>query len=118
MRATLYPLVVKSPTHRPSWTTGLPPEGARMCGIAGIAGRPGLDPQRGETVRRMAATLVHRGPDGEGLARRDGCDLGFRRLAIVDVASPAQIMADEDRGVWSVCNGEIYNSAALRARLL
>ncbi|HET9299022.1 MAG TPA: asparagine synthase (glutamine-hydrolyzing) [Candidatus Polarisedimenticolaceae bacterium] len=88
-----------------------------MCGIAGIAGRPGLDPQRGETVRRMAATLVHRGPDGEDLARRDGCDLGFRRLAIVDVASPAQIMADEERAVWSVCNGEIYNSAALRERL-
>ena len=65
----------------------------------------------------MAATLVHRGPDGEGLARRDGCDLGFRRLAIVDVASPAQIMADEERAIWSACNGEIYNSGSLRERL-
>ena len=88
-----------------------------MCGIAGVVGRPGLDPERSERVRRITATLIHRGPDGEGYARRDGCDLGFRRLAIVDIAAPPPPFANEDQTIWTICNGEIYNSQELRARL-
>ncbi len=88
-----------------------------MCGIAGIAGRRGLDRERGEIVRRMTATLVHRGPDGEGHAARDGCDLGFRRLAIVDLAAVSPPFPNEDGTVWTVCNGEIYNGADLRRGL-
>lgn len=88
-----------------------------MCGIAGIFGRPGADPERALIVSRMTATLVHRGPDGEGAAHPDGCDLGFRRLAIVDVDGPVPPFANEDRSVWAVCNGEIYNYLELRARL-
>ena len=88
-----------------------------MCGIAGSAGRPGHDPERGEIVRRMTATLVHRGPDGEGLAARSGCDLGFRRLAIVDLAAVSPPFPNEDGSVWTICNGEIYNGAELRLGL-
>jgi asparagine synthase (glutamine-hydrolysing) len=88
-----------------------------VCGIAGIAGRPGIDRERGETVRRMTATLVHRGPDGEGYAARDGCDLGFRRLAIVDLAAISPPFPNEDHSLWTVCNGEIYNGDELRLRL-
>ena len=88
-----------------------------MCGIAGIVGRPGQDPERTRIVGRMTATLVHRGPDGEGFARRDGCDLGFRRLAIVDVGAPVPPYANEDGSIWTACNGEIYNYLDLRARL-
>ncbi|MBZ5638748.1 MAG: asparagine synthase (glutamine-hydrolyzing) [Acidobacteriia bacterium] len=88
-----------------------------MCGIAGIAGRPGIDRERGETVRRMTATLVHRGPDGEGSAARDGCDLGFRRLAIVDLAATSPPFPNEDGSIWTICNGEIYNGDELRAGL-
>jgi asparagine synthase (glutamine-hydrolysing) len=88
-----------------------------MCGIAGIAGAPRLDPEREAVVRAMAATLVHRGPDGEGHAHRRGCDLGFRRLAIIDSTGPGAPHASEDGTVWSICNGEIYNYAELRARL-
>jgi asparagine synthase (glutamine-hydrolysing) len=88
-----------------------------MCGIVGVVGRPGIDPERSAIVRQMAATLVHRGPDGEGYARRDGCDLGFRRLAIVDVDAPAPPFCNEDGSVWSVCNGEIYNCGELRQSL-
>jgi asparagine synthase (glutamine-hydrolysing) len=88
-----------------------------MCGIVGIVGRPGLDRERSEIARAMAASIVHRGPDGEGFARRDGCDLGLRRLAIVDPGGPAGPFSNEDGTVWSVCNGEIYNSEALRAGL-
>jgi asparagine synthase (glutamine-hydrolysing) len=88
-----------------------------MCGIVGIAGPPGRDPARLAAVRRMAASLAHRGPDGADEADRDGCALAFRRLAIVDLQAPAPPFADESGTIWSVCNGEIYNGDALRAEL-
>ena len=85
-----------------------------MCGLVGV-----VDPcaSRGElqrTVRRMMATLAHRGPDGEGLCARGPCALGFRRLAIQDLAAPSTPFANESGTVWSVANAEIYNAAELR----
>jgi asparagine synthase (glutamine-hydrolysing) len=65
----------------------------------------------------MTATLAHRGPDGEGFASRGHCHLGFRRLAIIDVQACSPPFANEDETVWSVCNGQIYNSRAVRAEL-
>ena len=88
-----------------------------MCGLAGVLGRPGHDPERREAVRRMTATLLHRGPDGEGYASRDGCDLGFRRLAIVDLEADSPPFPNEDGTVWTACNGEIYNGLELKAEL-
>ncbi len=89
-----------------------------MCGIAGIVSTTPFDPERGEIVRRMTRTLAHRGPDGEGFASLPGCDLGFCRLAIVDVDAPAEPFSNEDGTVRSICNGEIYNGDGLRAWLL
>jgi asparagine synthase (glutamine-hydrolysing) len=66
----------------------------------------------------MASTLAHRGPDGAGDADRDGCTLAFRRLAIVDLEAPVPPFPNETETVWSICNGEIYNSDALRAELI
>ncbi len=88
-----------------------------MCGIYGVVGlRDGVpDP---DMLARMAATLVHRGPDGDGLVIRDGAALGCRRLAIIDVAGGAQPLADERGDVFAVCNGEIYNHRALRDDLV
>lgn len=88
-----------------------------MCGIVGIAGQPGRDPRRRAVVARMAGVLAHRGPDGRGDEERDGCALGFRRLAIVDVAGASPPFPNEDRTVWSICNGEVYNSEELRSEL-
>lgn len=66
----------------------------------------------------MTATLVHRGPDGVGHALREGCCLGFHRLAIVDPgATRIPPFANEDESVWTACNGEIYNAAELREGL-
>jgi asparagine synthase (glutamine-hydrolysing) len=89
-----------------------------MCGIVGIAGYPGRDAERRAAVFRMARVLGHRGPDGEGDADRDGCTLGFRRLAIVDVGGATAPYPNETETVWSICNGEIYNSDTLRAELI
>ncbi len=83
-----------------------------MCGIAGILGRD--DPA---LVRQMADLLVHRGPDGEGIWSDEGVTLGHRRLSIVDLEGGAQPMESHDGRYCIVYNGEVYNHAAVRARL-
>jgi asparagine synthase (glutamine-hydrolysing) len=90
-----------------------------MCGLVGILDRrAGAGGESEALVRRMAATLVHRGPDGEGYRARGACAFGFRRLAIVDVDAPSPPFANEAGTVWSVANAEIYNGDELRAGLL
>ncbi len=84
-----------------------------MCGIAGTYGFGNLD-----LLRAMTDTLVHRGPDGEGLYQDDPVLLGNRRLAIMDVEGGAQPMRNEDETVVVVYNGEIYNYPELRAGLV
>jgi len=67
----------------------------------------------------MCATLRHRGPDDEG-AHTDsstGVSIGIRRLSIMDVEGGHQPLCNEDRSVWVVCNGEIYNHPQLREDL-
>lgn len=88
-----------------------------MCGIVGIVDADAPVAGRRRLVERMADRLIHRGPDGEAFAGGSSCDLGLRRLAIVDLASTAQIFADEAGVVRSCCNGEIYNAARLRSDL-
>ncbi len=90
-----------------------------MCGIAGIFGG-GLPPDelRG-ALDRMAAAMVHRGPD-QGATRilpeLDG-GLAVRRLALVDLEGGSQPIGSEDGRVLALLNGEIYNHAALRREL-
>ncbi|HVU33784.1 MAG TPA: asparagine synthase (glutamine-hydrolyzing) [Opitutaceae bacterium] len=89
-----------------------------MCGICGIFNFRDREPVAPDTVSRMAATIVHRGPDDEGLHVDGPVGLGFRRLAILDL-SPAghQPMSDRSGRVWIVFNGEIYNFRELRQEL-
>jgi len=88
-----------------------------MCGIAGIAGFGGTPAPREAQLRAMCRTLIHRGPDDEGVAIRESVGLGMRRLAVIDVAGGAQPMANPDGSRVVVCNGEIYNFRELRADL-
>ena len=84
-----------------------------MCGIVGYWGRAGdLD-----LVRRMCDTIVHRGPDDEGIHLGERVALGMRRLAIIDRAHGAQPISNEDGTITVVYNGEIYNHDELRERL-
>jgi asparagine synthase (glutamine-hydrolysing) len=86
-----------------------------MCGIAGIVDARGLQPAARDELSAMAAALRHRGPDGEGSWADGHAALGHRRLSIVDLSENGrQPMGDPDTGVQLVCNGEIYNHAALR----
>lgn len=126
-----------------------------MCGIAGIISLDGK-PIRPFDVKRMADTLVHRGPDDAGYAlldfagspHREMSDadfarilpdvesagltgglwddvatthtiaLGHRRLSILDLSVAGhQPMANRDRSLWIVYNGEVYNHRELRQEL-
>jgi asparagine synthase (glutamine-hydrolysing) len=84
-----------------------------MCGIAGTFG---FGDQA--LIRAMTDTLIYRGPDGEGFYVGDGVCLGNRRLAILDPASGAQPMTNEDGDVIVVFNGLIYNYPELREHLV
>ena len=87
-----------------------------MCGIVGALGW-GPEPLDEGITAAMVATLPHRGPDGTGMVTRERCRLGFSRLAIIDVAASPQPFANEDGTIVCVCNGQIYNSQALRQEL-
>ena len=68
-------------------------------------------------LARMNRQIVHRGPDDEGFFVEENVGLAMRRLSIIDVKSGHQPLANENRDVWIVFNGEIYNHAELRADL-
>jgi asparagine synthase (glutamine-hydrolysing) len=87
-----------------------------MCGIAGFVGGRS-DTASAEQVRQMCQTIVHRGPDDEGVYARGPAGLGMRRLSIIDVSGGRQPIHNEDQTIWVVFNGEIYNFPELRAEL-
>jgi asparagine synthase (glutamine-hydrolysing) len=65
----------------------------------------------------MCDAMVHRGPDDDGYYVAPGIGLGMRRLSIIDLATGRQPVHNEDRTVWVVFNGEIYNFRELRSVL-
>ena len=82
-----------------------------MCGFIG-----GTEP----AWRYEAAlgTIRHRGPDAAGLSLDGPIRVGFRRLAIIDLADAAnQPFFAADGATWIVFNGEIYGYLRLRAEL-
>lgn len=90
-----------------------------MCAITGkFFFKSGLVSQG--DIHRMNSALVHRGPDDQGLyiSPSKNVGLGHCRLSIIDL-SPAghQPMCNEDKTVWIVFNGEIYNFQELRPEL-
>jgi len=84
-----------------------------MCGICGFTGK-----QDESSLRRMTETIVHRGPDDDGFYIDGKVNLGMRRLSIVDVETGQQPIHNEDKTLWTVFNGEIYNFVELREELL
>ena len=88
-----------------------------MCGIAGIVSSATDDDIELSTIRRMCNAIVHRGPDDEGIFVKSGAGLGMRRLSIIDLAGGHQPVFNEDRSIWIVYNGEIYNFPDLRPQL-
>ena len=87
-----------------------------MCGIAGILAPPHQTVDRRE-VAEMCSTLIHRGPDDEGIHVKGPVGLGMRRLSIIDLVDGHQPIHNETYDIWVVFNGEIYNYRELRKDL-
>ena len=93
-----------------------------MCGIAAIfaygKAAPTID---GDELLAMREQMFARGPDGGGQWISDDRRVGLanRRLSIIDISpAGAQPMFNADRSLAITFNGEIYNYAELREKLI
>jgi asparagine synthase (glutamine-hydrolysing) len=89
-----------------------------MCGIAGVFNYKKNSSVPLEIIKGMNHELIHRGPDDEGYYMKDNISLAFRRLSIIDLHTGNQPIHNEDRTIWVVFNGEIYNYVELREDLI
>jgi asparagine synthase (glutamine-hydrolysing) len=88
-----------------------------MCGIAGITHfdfKEDTEP----LLRRMLSLMRHRGPDSLGMYKSNFASLGSARLSIIDLDTGDQPIHNEDKSVWVVLNGEIFNYPELRQDLV
>jgi asparagine synthase (glutamine-hydrolysing) len=84
-----------------------------MCGICGVIGA-----KAPEAVAAMVAALRHRGPNDHGIEELPNATFGMTRLSIQDTSQAGhQPMTNENRDIWIVYNGELYNAPAQRERL-
>ncbi|MBD3320056.1 MAG: asparagine synthase (glutamine-hydrolyzing) [Chitinivibrionales bacterium] len=88
-----------------------------MCGICGICSPGKISETDIHCMHRMCSLLQHRGPDDEGHYHDDYAALGMRRLSIIDIKGGHQPLSNEDKTLWIVFNGEIYNFQELRKTL-
>jgi asparagine synthase (glutamine-hydrolysing) len=86
-----------------------------LCGITGFTTKNWTAPP--ERIREATATLIHRGPDQQGVFQSNFFSMGATRLKIIDLASGDQPILTEDSDTGIVFNGEIYNHLELRAEL-
>ena len=90
-----------------------------MCGITGFADF--TNKSSIEIAKKMAATMPHRGPDGQGeyFQQLNDVQVGFghRRLSIIDLSHAADQPMHFD-GLSIVFNGEIYNYNEIRSELI
>lgn len=87
-----------------------------MCGVAGLISKTPLH-NPAAIAQRMAAQLRHRGPDGTAWYSDAAALLVHTRLSTIDLETGTQPLYNEDRSLWLVCNGEIYNHVELRREL-
>jgi asparagine synthase (glutamine-hydrolysing) len=81
-----------------------------VCGILGLTA-----PREG--ALDAVELLRHRGPDGDGRFVAPGIGVAMRRLAIIDLETGDQPIANETGDVVCIVNGELYNYRELRTEL-
>ncbi|MGQ9847563.1 MAG: asparagine synthase (glutamine-hydrolyzing), partial [Bacteroidales bacterium] len=89
-----------------------------MCGISGIFNLYNKAPISTEQLRTMTFSLNHRGPDEAGAYIDDFIGLAQSRLSIIDLTSGSQPIHNEDKSLWIIFNGEIFNYPELRSELI
>ncbi len=87
-----------------------------MCGICGFCFSDERPIDR-KILTRMTSTLQHRGPDDQGYYTDAGVALGHRRLSIIDLDTGKQPIHNEDKSIYVVFNGEIYNFPEIKKDL-
>ena len=87
-----------------------------MCGIVGIVSSD-QTPVHRTWVEAINRSIHHRGPDDDGFYVNGAVGLGMRRLSIIDVEGGQQPVHNEDKTIWVVFNGEIYNYKEIRESL-
>lgn len=80
-----------------------------MCGICGVIFAEHDRPVDAKLIESMSSTIVHRGPDEQGIHVDGNVGLGSRRLSIIDLEGGRQPIHNEDKTIWVVFNGELYN---------
>jgi asparagine synthase (glutamine-hydrolysing) len=88
-----------------------------MCGIAGIINFNCAEDKQ-NLLGRMIGMIRHRGPDSAGMYLNGPAGLGHARLSIIDLHTGDQPIHNEDRTVWVIFNGEIFNYPELRKDLI
>jgi len=88
-----------------------------MCGIAGIFNLHRNQEISLNSLKSMIAVIQHRGPDGFGFYRDERAGLAHARLSIIDLEGGWQPIHNEDKTVWIIFNGEIFNYKELREDL-
>jgi len=89
-----------------------------MCGISGILNLKNPAPIDISNLRRMTYALRHRGPDETGAYIDDWVGLAQSRLSIIDLNSGSQPIHNEDKSIWIVFNGEVFNYPEIRESLI
>ncbi len=87
-----------------------------MCGICGGWSRERGGVSKG-LLKKMCDAIVYRGPDDVGYYVDDHFAFGMRRLSIIDLGGGHQPIHNEDKSIWVVFNGEIYNFKEIRSDL-
>jgi asparagine synthase (glutamine-hydrolysing) len=90
-----------------------PTTATEMCGIAGIINFKNREEML-PLLEQMTELLHHRGPDAKGYYSNGPAGLAHARLSIIDLDTGDQPIANEDKTVWVVFNGEIFNYPELR----
>jgi asparagine synthase (glutamine-hydrolysing) len=88
-----------------------------MCGIAGIINFNSSEDMQ-SLLRRMIGLMRHRGPDASGIYLNGPAGLAHARLSIIDLKGGDQPIHNEDRSIWIIFNGEIFNYPELRKDLI
>ncbi len=88
-----------------------------MCGIAGIFKKNNSQPNP-ILLNKMIHSIRHRGPDESGLYIDDRVGLAHARLSIIDLTEGAQPIHNEDKSLWIIFNGEVFNYPELREELI
>lgn len=89
-----------------------------MCGIVGYVNGSGDEPAEAQIVTRMCERIIHRGPDDQGIHIDGPVGIGMRRLSIIDLRTGHQPVHNENKTIWVVLNGEIYNYREVREGLV